>query len=385
MYRASNTNDTSGLAASCPPGSLYSTPPTESASFDQIHAQHWLGTPGQGAWVPNTCLSDGDPQSLSSRDATPASEHTLWGSPALSAVGQLAAGSLLPPQWAGPWVPAVPPMLDSQERFDQRPVSASYHPLASFPATALFVETEPRPFIEFAPNRDDRNPPLAAGQEEGYGTGASNSQSAYQSSAEALKEPGSLGDNSAPKFDQLGYFLANPVAHGHQTPTGVPHSVPIDSAAAQPQICGREPDRRYALVVGQPNNGDGIKKEPWENLDHGGWDRWGYMRPEVQQTLSAHGTEDAPKSGYDPDGEGLLDRKKRRPFKEGKRMETSNTRTMGACLRCHAQRVRVSGALVWIVSGYPPKLTLQSASPTSKIAQTHWRRVRRASRCEGTL
>ncbi len=304
----------------------------------------------------NTVLSDGDSQPLSSRDATPAAEHTLWGSPALPTVGQLAAGSLLSPQWPDPWVPAVPPTLESQDRFGQRLVSASYYPSTSFPTPALFVETEPHQFFGFAPHADDGNPPLAARQEDGYGNGTSNSRSAYQSSAEAPKGPGSLGDMSTPKFDQLGYFLANAMADGHQTPTGVPHPVPTDSGAAQPQIRDREPVRLHSLVVGQPHNGVRIKKEPWEKLDHGGWDGLGWVQPEMQKTLSAHGTENAPKSGYDPDEEGSFDRKKRgrgRRFREGERMETSNTRTMGACLRCHAQRVRVSDGLVWIVSGNP--------------------------------
>ncbi len=385
MYRTSNINDTSGLAAPCPPGGLYSTPPTELARFDQIHAQHWLGTPGQDVWALNTSLSDGEPQSLSSRDATPVSEHALWTSPALSAVRPLAAGSLLPPQWPGPWVPAaLPTLVDSQEQFDQRPVSASYYSPTSFPSRALFVGTEPHPFLGLAPNPDDGNPRLAARQEEGYGNGASNSQSAYQASAEALNGLGSLGDIPTPKFDQVGYFPAHTVADGRQTPTSMPHSVPVGSGAAQSQIRGREPDGLHSLVIGQPNNGVRIKKESWENFGHGGWDGWGYMRPEIQQTLSAHVTEDVPQSGHDPDGEGPLDRKKRRPFKERARMQTSNTRNMGACLRCHAQRVRVSDDLVWIAYDNHQTLTLQSASRTSKIAQTHWRRVRRASGCEGT-
>jgi hypothetical protein len=52
-----------------------------------------------------------------------------------------------------------------------------------------------------------------------------------------------------------------------------------------------------------------------------------------------------PKPADEPHSELMKSRKKRARFDEGLRTETSNTRIMGACLRCRNQRIRVSTLL----------------------------------------
>lgn len=97
-----------------------------------------------------------------------------------------------------------------------------------------------------------------------------------------------------------------------------------------------------------------IKPEP---LDRAGWDGRGFAPVEVQAPPQPVAVEKASKAGAEPDGETARDRKKRIRFDDERlRRETSNTRSMGACLRCHNQRVRVSDAM------QPPTLS-PSAPP----------------------
>jgi hypothetical protein len=160
----------------------------------------------------------------------------------------------------------------------------------------------------------------------------------------------------------------------HNTPA-TPHPVSSDNTRAPPQLAASELSELYDQPVKQLNDGDWIKQEisawvegsapgsmPVKQMGDGDWIKegisvWteggtlGSTSSEVPLNTPATGVAKKPsKSGDDLNGKGTRHRKPPRKdrgrFDESMRRETSNTRSIGACLRCHNQRVRVSDALV---------------------------------------
>ena len=102
----------------------------------------------------------------------------------------------------------------------------------------------------------------------------------------------------------------------------------------------------HPVVVKRADDKEWVKPEP---LDRAGWDGRGFALVEAQPPPPPQpdAAEKVPTPGSEPDREPARNRKKPIRFDDERlRRETSNTRSMGACLRCHNQRVRVSHTIL---------------------------------------
>ena len=320
----------------CPPGTMYPSRLAQPQSFDQV--THWPGGPGQSEWVPNTSRRYVEPETWLSADAAVNPGHALWGSLPPSPVSQIAAGPL-PYHWP-PWLPTDGPEIHNQEPYDQLPVSAAYYPATSLPSPATFLGDESHSLAGFPLDSGNESLSFSTGQP-CYEHGASASRGNYQSSTHELDGRGPLATKVTPKLSPFGvYSAATAVSGDHRAPIGRSHAILNDSTTALSRISGLELSGPHPFAVKKPDNEVRVKKE---HVDQAEGTERELATAKVHITSPVvDGAVEASNSGNAP-GKNSPDRKKRTRFKdESMRRETSNTRSMGACLRCHNQRVRVS-------------------------------------------
>lgn len=321
------------------PDSQYPTRHMGPASFDQIpHSP-------QGNWMSNEPPQlDAAPQPPLGADASAPPGRMLWGDFPPSPVDQVAAGPL---SYHWPLaLPTIPPPvdgLDSLGSYDRSQASISHNAFPSLPTPPIFPGADAHQFAAFPfDNSDGGCPPLAAEQLAGR-PGAPGDQGAYPH--QLLQRPVDailLQNIAEPEFDQVGgYGDPPPVFDSYQAPATL-HLAPNGNPHPQLHIGELELSGLYGQAVEQLEDGDLIKEEP-PTPANGDW-----AMPIPAGTLmnvspDVVGEPPGPVNGLDD--EGARDRKKRGPLNEGLRIETSNTRQIGACMRCHNQRIRVSDAL----------------------------------------
>lgn len=370
-----------GLATSSQPpylpGSAYPFRPAEPVCFDAN--PHRTGT-REESWAPNTYRVVAEQLPALNVDATIGPGHTLWGLSPPSPVDQITAGSSTN-HWS-PSIPTVPPPHGNQESYDRLQANASYLLNSApapphFPATKLhpygrlhrdtdnghgsltadgqgshdqlqispvclptpppFPGTDLSPYAGLHLERDNGCFSLAA-DGQGYGHGTSHNQSSYRS---PLGELAPLGNIVTPEFDSFGgYFPPAAAVDGHYVPANPQRLETTVQGAATLRDSGIGFVGTEGPTVKQPHDGGWIEKV---HSAHTECDDRKSISIEVQlESPYANGGNGSAKLGYAADGESSRDRKRRARFAERLRRETSKTRSMGACLRCHNQRVRVS-------------------------------------------
>jgi hypothetical protein len=149
-----------------------------------------------------------------------------------------------------------------------------------------------------------------------------------------------LQNTAESKFGQVGGYGAPPaVFTSYQAPATL-NITPNGNPPSQLNIGDLELSELYGQTGNQLEDGDWIKEEPQTSADGD----WGMPIPAGAMMSVSHANvvEESPRPVNGLDDEGARDRKKRGPLNEGLRLETSNTRQIGACMRCHNQRIRVS-------------------------------------------
>lgn len=338
---ASTIHPLSGTVATgqlpCPPGTLYLNRSAGPESFD--HVTRWPGAAGHGGWVPNNPRHYVEPQTWLNADAAGSPGHALWGSVPSSPVGQVAAVSV-PYHWS-PWPGIITPGIHSQEQHGHAPASAAYYPGTSLSSPATFLGTEPQSDVGFPLNYGNETLCLAP-EQRGYGHEASAAQANYPPTAQELHEGSLLGSKMISELTPFEEFpAANTGSDEYRTPVSHAQVMSNTTTTASSRISSLEPSGPHLLTPKQSDNKVWIKKERRDHAERHGQ---GSVRAVVRKMGSVADEDDeTPKSGNSPNGKEPKDRKKRTRFKdEGQRKETSNTRSIGACLRCHNQRVRVS-------------------------------------------
>lgn len=231
------------------------------------------------------------------------------------------------------WVPsAATSAAGLQSAYYQPPAAPTYFSPALFPPTpqALIGSELHSAGHSLEPESCS---PYMMGSQPMYGAGATNDQVTCQYPMHDVKEPppqavlGHLVTGIVPDINTATVGPASPLHHG--------------SMSALDHLRVAELTLPYVGVIKQPQDEDRAKNR--ENSDQSDCDEREVVPAEVdlsgQYVDVAH---ELANSGSD--GEETRDRKKRGRFDEGLRRQTSNTRSMGACLRCHNQRVRVSVA-----------------------------------------
>jgi hypothetical protein len=310
-----DVNDISGFGTSSrsaypPPGSPYPIRPTEAASSHHFH--HLPQGPGGWNGVPTAASQlDAAPQRFLDTDVT-GPRNPRWALHPASPADLIVTGSSLH-DWP-PSAPAASALVANYRSYDQLQGGAYY----SIPLPVAGAELHPSAEIPLA--SDNGCYPLIP--ESGYGYGASDDQSGYQALTLGLEEPVPLGNVLTSEFSQVGSsFADNDVLGEHGTPSSLQHPAPYPSATAPLQhVSGFAHNGPGSAAVKHSNDAQWIKQEHAAQAECDGPE---FMAVEVQPTS----------------GSG---RKKRARFDECLRRETSSTRSIGACLRCHNQKIRVS-------------------------------------------
>ncbi|KAK3906363.1 hypothetical protein C8A05DRAFT_40787 [Staphylotrichum tortipilum] len=216
-------------------------------------------------------------------------------------------------------MPTVPPPVTGSP--DQYSVSP-FTPLPSIPTPPspppFTTAVEPLPIAGFPLPLGNPSFPLPAGSP-GYGHGVSGGPAGYQILTREAKD----------------MLLAT---HTELAETMPKVSRPSPETAALSQVSALTLRGPHPGAVKGLENSEWIKPEPLERL---GWNEPGFVPVKAPLPLQPDAGEIESKPASEPDRENARDRKKRFRFDEERlRRETSNTRSMGACLRCHNQRVR---------------------------------------------
>ncbi|KAL2134561.1 hypothetical protein VTI74DRAFT_11455 [Chaetomium olivicolor] len=304
----------------CPPRSRCVVPAIDTSSFQQ--APPWAGpTVKEGNQPPNTFYFEAEPPPWPGTfTETPA--QMSWGPITPSPVDQMTPG-YLPYHW--PTASGFPPAAGGQNTYDQSPATTAFSPWTPVPASPSQPAIAGFPLIPIETN-------CLQVVQSGYGQEVVTHQSSYQSSIQEFRKPRALGDATAPSFNRFGGLcIPNPVLlDDYHSPASLRQSVSSDDSVEQGPIFNLT--QPHVGNAKQSENGNWIKREHQEELER--------SRQEPTTYPSVPVTEGPPRPGDDMNREGSRDRKRRARFDEYLRKETSNTRTMGACLRCHNQRVR---------------------------------------------
>lgn len=324
------------------------TQPVEAASFNEPRhsfAATEVPTPGTvtGNWMPDAFHLGTGPQQLWGADATPAPGQALYGVPLGSPVDQDTAGSFQSDHRPLLLSTVVPPQHTNHGTINQwqpQPNTVCYHQIASqtLLAEPPYLGTEVRSPAHFVQGLDGVSSASSAGRL------VPDNQQSYRTLAEETGVVGSLGDIRTLRFDHVTYVAGNTV-FGPRPSSTTPLSHLSDSSIVSFQTAGLASDRRCSKSEQQPNHVHWITKK--------------HSHP------TAGVGEEPDFNENQLDSEGPRDRKKRARFEENLRRQTSNTRIIGACLRCHNQRVRVSH-LHSRRFEILPKLTCPSAFPTTR-------------------
>ncbi|KAL2195125.1 hypothetical protein P885DRAFT_41236 [Corynascus similis CBS 632.67] len=258
------------------------------------------------------------PQQLWGADATPAPGQALYGVPLGSPVDQDTAGSFQSDHRPLLLSTVVPPQHTNHGTINQwqpQPNTVCYHQIASqtLLAEPPYLGTEVRSPAHFVQGLDGVSSASSAGRL------VPDNQQSYRTLAEETGVVGSLGDIRTLRFDHVTYVAGNTV-FGPRPSSTTPLSHLSDSSIVSFQTAGLASDRRCSKSEQQPNHVHWITKK--------------HSHP------TAGVGEEPDFNENQLDSEGPRDRKKRARFEENLRRQTSNTRIIGACLRCHNQRVR---------------------------------------------
>ncbi|EAQ86127.1 hypothetical protein CHGG_07380 [Chaetomium globosum CBS 148.51] len=238
----------------------------------------------------------------------------LWDFPP-SPVDQAAAGSLY--HW-----PLTAPTIQPPGPYDQLP---------SLPTPPILTGTDPHSFAAFP--SDSGCPPLAAEQLAGPPRAPGDQGAAYLRFLQGPVDAILLPNGAEP--DRVGGYGPPTVFGSYQEPATL-HLAPNGSPPA-PLDIGLRLSRMYGTVE-RLEDGNWIKEEPPTPANGD----WGVPTPAgVPRNIHpANAVEGPPRPGNGEDDEEASNRKGRRRLNEGLRTETSNTRQIGACIRCHNQRIR---------------------------------------------
>ena len=146
-------------------------------------------------------------------------------------------------------------------------------------------------------------------------------------------------------------------ASGDVVPSGCRDIVDFQSATPAPLPDQASPRKRTRLgvrIVKQPPHEDRVKEECTDQADYP--EQEAVPADEERSDRNQITEESSATSGIVLASEKLDDRKKRGHFDDFLRQETSNTRMMGACLRCHNQRVRVSDVMAMSPGPLAPRV-----------------------------
>ncbi|KXX81455.1 hypothetical protein MMYC01_201763 [Madurella mycetomatis] len=227
------------------------------------------------------------------------------------------------------WVPsAATSAAGLQSAYYQPPAVPTYFSPAVYPPTPQMLVG-----VELHSAGHSLDPggcsPYMMGSRPMYGTGASNDQVTCQYPMHDVKEP-------SPQA-VLDHLVAGIVSDTNTASAGPASPLHHGNMSALDQHRVAELTLPYVGVMKQAQDENRTKNH--ENSDPSDCGEREVVPTEVdlngQYVDVAHELAD---SGSD--GEETRDRKKRGRFDEGLRKQTSNTRSMGACLRCHNQRVR---------------------------------------------
>jgi hypothetical protein len=313
-------NDIPGFGTSSrsayPPESPYPIRPTEAVSFHHFHRlPHGPGDWGPGNGVPNTFRLGAAPQRFLDTDVT-GPRHTPWALHPPSPVDLIASVPSL-----HDWLPSA--LVANYGTYDQLQGGDVY----STPLPVAGAELHPS--AEIPLDSDNERLPLIPGQS-GYGYEASHHQSNYQALTLGLEEPVSLCNVLTPEFSPVGSnFAANDVLGEYHRPSSLQHPAPYPSTTAPLHVSGSTHNGPDSPAVKHSNDGQRIKQEHAAQAEWGGPES---MPVEVPLNSGF---------GHDKHAKGSYGRKKRSRFDEGLRRETSSTRSIGACIRCHNQKIRV--------------------------------------------
>ncbi|KAL2175171.1 uncharacterized protein P884DRAFT_206842 [Thermothelomyces heterothallicus CBS 202.75] len=255
-----------------------------------------------------------------------AGPQSLWGTAAPGqAVDQATAGISQVAQYHRPLPPSVvAPPLANQGAIDQSQASAVCYHFASLPTPPPYSGTElPSSPALPAGNWDSVNPFILAGQPI-YGSSVTGHRGSYRT---LTQEPGVVATAGAVTRPIAGYAADN-VALDIHTPHLPLHPTQNHDAVTSTRVI-QEP---YGQIDQQ--------------LDHEAW-ATGKLSTLADTGEGRSALAHAPVNSHCADAaedhldnEGPPDRKKRARFEEELRRQTSNTRSIGACLRCRNQRIR---------------------------------------------
>lgn len=254
--------------------------------------------------------------------------HTLWDPLPSSPINSL-------PDCLPLWVPPATSLASFQELYCHSAATPTYLPSAPFPSPSHPLGNSGFHSVDDSLSAESRYLDVASGQL-AYELRKANAQISCYVSTQGGKEP-----------------VPQAIIGCSATRISSDPDVPPLSPAS-PLLCGivsgldqhqfSEPFRPYVGVLKQSGHDDWVKSEHSDQSDCGERE----PVPVTNVDLSAEyvdGTQGLGNLG--PEGEEERDRKRRSRFDEGLRKQTSHTRSMGACLRCHNQRVRVSTA--WLL------------------------------------
>jgi hypothetical protein len=267
---------------------------------------------------------------LLSENLALAPSHELWGPP-LSPVDQVTASSVSC-HWPPP--PVTQPPAANLGPYDQLSAGPAYYPLTPLPTSPPFIGHESHPWMGPPPNF--AGTALVTGPP-GYtcSPGRLNSQSRHQNLAHQQTELLPFGSLPTPEYGQPeAYFPSNPKLE-------LQCSFPGGKPAGLSPVLGAGLNGPYCQDEKRPENGEWIKDE-----HSAGPDRRAWWPASVEGPMKSSPVDEPPKARNESGDKSTSRRKKRARFDEGSRRATSDTRSMGACLRCHNQKVRVSGIVL---------------------------------------
>ncbi|KAK3297180.1 uncharacterized protein B0H64DRAFT_320431 [Chaetomium fimeti] len=286
--------------------------------------------------MPHAPQLDADPPPPLGAIVSTAPGHTLWGVLPPSPVDQAAAGSL-PYHWSLT-APTIPPSVGDIGSYDQLHAGFVHHNThASLPTPPLFTGAEAHSYAGFPFVHSDGGCSPLTGEQPVDGPGAPDDPGTYLPLLQGPGDATLLRNPADSKFDQVeGYCASTAVFDSYHAPTLRPTA--NGNPPAQLNIGGLERCGLYAQTAEQLGGGGWIKEE---GLAPANGAR-GEPIPAglLMNVPHADLVEGPSKPITGLEDEGAHDRKKRGKFNERLRSETSKTRQIGACMRCHNQRLR---------------------------------------------
>jgi hypothetical protein len=307
--------------------------PTGSASFNPF--QLWAEITSQGTWASDTIGLIAEPQLLLSANPTPVPSPAPWGLP-LSPVHEVTASSV-PNHWS-PCVQVTTP-VGNPEPYGQLSAGTAYYPLTPLPTSPSFIGHECQPCMGPPPNVGGS---ALVTRQSGYSPGPLNGQPRHQPLTHQQTEQLFVGSVPTPECIQLeAHFAPNPVLEAPFTTAPLQCSLPCGEPAGPSPVLAVGLSSPYCKDEKRPEIEEWTKDECLAVAEGAGW-----RSASVHRALNSPSVDESPKTCNDPGDKVSRRRKQRARFSECSRKATSDTRSIGACLRCHNQKVRVSGVVL---------------------------------------